>query len=61
MLDNGIKLGLRNIDTALGIALLCGDHGYVCLYDCAIVVTLWFCQDAMHFRIGEVGKYCASA
>ena len=30
MLDNGIKLGLRNIDTKLGIALLRRDHG---LYD----------------------------
>ena len=29
MLDNGIKLGLRDIDTELGIAILCGDHGYV--------------------------------
>ena len=40
MLDNGIKLGLRNIDTKLGIAILCGDHRYVCLYNCAIVDTL---------------------
>ena len=40
MLDNGIKLGLRNINTELGIAILCRDHGYVGLYDCAIVVTL---------------------
>ena len=29
MLDNGIKLGLRNIDTELGIAILRGDHRYV--------------------------------
>ena len=29
MLDNGIKLGLRYIDTKLGIAILRGDHGYV--------------------------------
>ena len=29
MLDNGIKLGLRDIDTKLGIAILRGDHGYV--------------------------------
>ena len=40
MLDNGIKLGLRYIDTKLGIAILRGDHGYVRLYDCTTVVTL---------------------
>ena len=40
MLDNGIKLGLRDINTELGIALLRGDHRYVRLYDCAIVATL---------------------
>ena len=29
MLDNGIKIGLRDINTELGIALLRGDHKYV--------------------------------
>ena len=29
MLENGIKLGLRDIDTELGITILCGEHGYV--------------------------------
>ena len=31
MLDNGIKLGLRDIDTDLGIAILREDHRY--MYD----------------------------
>ena len=29
MLDNGIKLGLRDINIELGIAILRGDHRYV--------------------------------
>ena len=61
MLDNGIKLGLRDIDTELGIAILRGDHRYVDYMIAQQLSPLWFCQDSVRFRIGEEGNYCASA